>query len=148
MASRRRGVNGSMDDPYESGQIQVQGLVVQHYHEAYSHASSTRSLGDWLSAENVVGVSGIDTRALTMRIREHGTCKGWIVPDQVDGEQAKNSADEVDMKQVFDDVAPSETKRYEAGELTVLVVDVGAKDNIVRSVAGAGRHGCPGQLEI
>ena len=36
---------GSLDGPYESDRIQVQGLVVQHYHEAYSHASSARSLG-------------------------------------------------------------------------------------------------------
>ena len=125
---------GSLDGPYESDRIQVQGLVVQHYHEAYSHASAARSLGSWLGSENVAGVTGVDTRALTQRIRENGTMKGWLIPDELAGDQAKNSADEIEMTQVFDLVAPSETRDYQAGDLTVLVVDVGAKDNIIRSL--------------
>ena len=125
---------GSLDGPYESDRIQVQGLVVQHYHEAYSHATATRSLGAWLSAEGVAGLTGVDTRTLTRRLRESGTMKGWLVADDASGDQARISADEIDMTRVFDLVVPSEPKRYEAGELTVLVVDIGAKDNIVRSL--------------
>jgi len=125
---------GSLDGPYESGRIQVQGLVVQHYHEAHSHASAARSLGEWLRSEKVPAVTGIDTRALTRKIRENGTMKGWLLTDGDAGEQARNSADEVEMARVFDLVAPEETKTYQAGNLTVLLVDVGAKDNIVRSL--------------
>ena len=60
--------------------------------------------------------------------------KGWLLTDGDAGEQARNSADEVEMARVFDLVAPEETKTYQAGNLTVLLVDVGAKDNIVRSL--------------
>ena len=130
-ASRRP---GSLDGPYESDRIQVQGLVVQHYHDAYSHHTAERSLGDWLQSENVSGITGVDTRALTQRLREFGTMKGWLIPNGVEGDQAKNSANEVDMTQVFDLVAPNKTMSYPAGDLTVLVVDVGAKDNIIRSL--------------
>src|SRR6266508_170559 len=60
---------GSLDGPYESGRVQVQGLVVQSYVNKYSHHAATRSLGE---AEDVPGIPGIDTRTLTRRLREHG----------------------------------------------------------------------------
>src|SRR6516162_7789238 len=53
---------GSLDGPYESGRIQVQGLVVQSYVANCSHHSATRSLGAWLEAEDVPGITAIDTR--------------------------------------------------------------------------------------
>jgi carbamoyl-phosphate synthase small subunit len=125
---------GTLEGPYESDRIQVQGLVVQHYHAAYSHATAARSLGEWLQSEEIPAISGADTRALTRKIRENGTMKGWLLPNGATGDQARNSADEVVMSQVFDLVAPGETKTYPAGSLTVLLVDVGAKDNIVRAM--------------
>ena len=129
---------GSLEGPYESDRIQVQGLVVQHYHAAHSHATAARSLGEWLHSENVPAMTGVDTRALTQKIREGGTMKGWLLPNGLAGDQARNSADEVEMRHVFDLVAPGETKTYEAGGLKVLLVDVGAKDNIVRSLLARG----------
>ena len=71
---------GSLDGPYESGCVQVQGPVVQSYVDKYSHSAATRSLGAWLEAEGVPGIAGIDTRTLTRRLREHGTMKGWMMP--------------------------------------------------------------------
>src|SRR4030081_2436804 len=44
---------GSLDGPYESGRIQVQGLVVQNYVDAYSHHAASRSLHEWLLAEGI-----------------------------------------------------------------------------------------------
>ncbi len=70
--------SGSLGGPYESDRIQVQGLVVQHYHAAHSHATAARSLGEWLQSETIPAVSGVDTRALTQKIRENGTMKGWL----------------------------------------------------------------------
>ncbi len=70
----------SIDRPYESDQIQVQGLVVQHYVSDYSHHAATRSLGAWLEKEEVPAVTGIDTRTLTRRLREHGTMAGRLFP--------------------------------------------------------------------
>ena len=121
--------DGSLDRPYESGQIQVQGLVVQNYVPEYSHADAFRSLGDWLSEEGVPGISGVDTRTLTRLLRERGTMNGSLTADSTDSAPAT-----VDMKTVFDLVTPKETTEYKRGELNVLVVDIGAKDNIVRSL--------------
>jgi carbamoyl-phosphate synthase small subunit len=124
---------GSLDGPYESSRVQVQGLVVQKHVRGYSHFEAARSLHEWLASEGVPGVSGIDTRALTMHLREHGTMRGRIVHPA-----ARSGAEAIDMAGVGNLVAPAEVVRYEAGARTVLVVDAGAKDNLVRSLLSRG----------
>src|SRR5690242_1949294 len=71
---------GSISAPYESDRIQVQGLVVQHYVDDYSHHAAARSLGAWLAAEGIPGITGIDTRTLTRKLRERGTMRGYLLP--------------------------------------------------------------------
>lgn len=126
---------GTLDGPYESAKIQVQGLVVQSYVPTPSHSDSRRSLGDWLDSEDVPGLTGIDTRVLTQKLREHGTLRGWLVPDGA----SRADAAGVDMeREVFQLVAPKELIRYRGSGPEILVVDVGAKDNIVRSLLERG----------
>ena len=130
---------GSLDRPYESGRIQVQGLVVQCYVDHPSHHASARSLGDWLRTERVPAVTGIDTRTLTRKLREHGTMQGWLFPADMPLAEAKETSRAVEMTdEVFRSVAPAEPVRHEAGDRTILVVDAGAKDNIVRCLLERG----------
>ena len=138
---------GSIARPYESDAIQVQGLIVQTYVDAHSHHASRRSLGAWLASEGVPAITGIDTRTLTRKLREHGTMRGWLFPADLDLERAKQRARSLDMKDdVFRLVAPKDTIHYpperaeqgEGVELKILLVDCGAKDNIVRSLVNRG----------
>jgi carbamoyl-phosphate synthase small subunit len=132
-------VPGSIEPPFESNAIQVQGLVVQRYVDQHSHYAANRSLGDWLRESGVSAVHGIDTRTLTRRLREHGTMRGWLVPDDSSLEEARGTAAEVEMtSEVFHAVAPKEPVRYEGGDLRILAVDVGIKDNIIRSLLRRG----------
>lgn len=142
---------GTIDPPYESGRIQVQGLVVQHYVAEYSHYAAQRSLGEWLEAESVPAVTGIDTRALTRRLREEGTMAGWLFPATMTLDEAKDEADAVDMQdEVFRLVAPSEPVDYGSGSPKIMLVDVGAKDNMVRSLLerGAGVRRVPWHTDL
>src|SRR5262245_8889233 len=130
---------GTLDLPYESGAIHAQGLVVQHYVHSYSHHAGVRTLGDWLTSEGIPAISGVDTRTLTRRLRERGTMKGWLFPAELTLAQAQRNARAVRMEdEVFRLVAPPEPVRYEGGELTVLLIDAGAKDNMVRSLLARG----------
>jgi carbamoyl-phosphate synthase small subunit len=132
---------GSLARPFESDHIQVQGLVVQNEIAAYSHHAATRSLADWLAAERVPGLSGVDTRTLTRRLREHGTMRGWLYPAALGVEQARRSAAAVEMQRaLFHLVAPREPVWHEAaaGGPRILLVDIGAKDHIVRSLLERG----------
>lgn len=65
---------------FESNQIHVAGLVVASYcGEAFSHFLAESSLGEWLKEQNVPAIYGVDTRALTKRIREKGSMLGRML---------------------------------------------------------------------
>ena len=125
---------GSLDGPFESDRIQVQGLVVQNPIERYSHHAGTRSLSQWLAAESVPGISGIDTRALTIHLRSRGTMRGTLV--SVAGPDSP--AREIEMGDVGHLVAPREVTRHDGGPASVLVIDAGAKDHLVRALLSRG----------
>jgi carbamoyl-phosphate synthase/aspartate carbamoyltransferase len=65
---------------FESSEIHIAGLVVATYAgEAYSHHLATSSLGTWLKEQGVPAITGVDTRALTKRIREEGSMLGRLM---------------------------------------------------------------------
>ncbi|GAM90204.1 hypothetical protein ANO11243_082450 [Dothideomycetidae sp. 11243] len=64
---------------FEASQIHVAGLVVASYcGEDYSHHLATSSLGKWLKEQDIPAVCGVDTRALTKKIREKGSMLGRL----------------------------------------------------------------------
>ena len=130
---------GSLDGPFESGSIQVQGLVVQHYVDDYSHHRAERSLAAWLRQHNIPAITGCDTRELTRRLRASGTMQGWLYPAAMDLDTARERARGVAMDdEVFRLVTADAPAVHGEGRRTVLVVDVGAKDNILRSLLRRG----------
>jgi carbamoyl-phosphate synthase small subunit len=131
--------HGSIDRPFESNEIQVQGLVVNHYIEDYSHRAADRSLREWLVDSGVPAISGVDTRTLTKQLREAGTMDGLLVDSDYSTEQAKSVSSTVEMQHdVFRLVAPDEVVHHAGGDPRILLIDVGAKDNIVRSLLNRG----------
>jgi carbamoyl-phosphate synthase small subunit len=128
-----------IDEPFESSRIQVQALVVQSYVDTPSHFAMSRSLGDWLAEEGIPGLTGVDTRRLTRHLRENGTMYGWLLPGDGTDNSERDVADRVEMQSdVFHAVAPTEPVAYAGGELNVMVIDVGVKDGIVRSLLNRG----------
>ena len=71
---------GDLPAHFESKEIHIAGLIVAGYSgEDYSHYLAESSLGTWLREQNVPAMYGIDTRALTKRIRERGSMLGRIL---------------------------------------------------------------------
>jgi carbamoyl-phosphate synthase small subunit len=110
---------------FESDRIQVTGLVVSEYCLEPSHFSSKRSLADWLRKQKVPAIGGVDTRALTERLRQSGVMKGKILVNE-----KAVPFEEVTMPVAK--VSCAERRVYEGGELRILLVDCGAKNNILR----------------
>jgi carbamoyl-phosphate synthase small subunit len=69
---------GINESDFESRQIQVRGLAVREYCSQPSHWQSTRTLHEFLLAYGIPGISGIDTRALTRRLRSSGVMMGIL----------------------------------------------------------------------
>ncbi|HIN79910.1 MAG TPA: hypothetical protein EYN00_02405, partial [Planctomycetes bacterium] len=64
---------------FESGKIQASALVISTLSRDFSHWQSTRSLDSWLKEEGIPGIEGVDVRALTQRLREHGTMTAKLI---------------------------------------------------------------------
>lgn len=78
MTAPHIGNTGVNDDDMESSRIWVSGFVVRDPSRVVSNHRATGSLDDRLLAEAVVGVSGIDTRAVTRRLRDAGSMRGGV----------------------------------------------------------------------
>ena len=68
----------------ESGQIQPRGLIVREVAPIASHLRSTSDLATFLAERGVVAIDGVDTRAITRRIRRQGVMLGVITTDPAD----------------------------------------------------------------
>lgn len=112
---------------YESDQIHVSAFIVSEYSTEHSHWNAEKSLGEWLKEHKIPGIFDIDTRALTKRLREKGCMLGKILVDDEDIEFYDPNQDNlVDM------VSCKEKIVYGNGEHKVVLVDTGAKFNILR----------------
>ncbi|MFU8829056.1 MAG: glutamine-hydrolyzing carbamoyl-phosphate synthase small subunit [Phycisphaerales bacterium] len=118
----------------ESYAIHAAGLVVADYSEHYSHWNAAQSLESWLEAEDIPGITGIDTRALTQRLRERGSMLGKI---EVAGE-AEIEMDDPNQRNLVEEVSIQERATFGTGDKRVLLIDTGAKYNIIRSLADRG----------
>jgi len=80
---------GINEADFESKQIQVRGLAVREYCSQPSHWQSTRTLHEFLVANSIPGISGIDTRALTRHIRSSGVMMGVLTSEMTAEEALK-----------------------------------------------------------
>jgi len=82
---------------FESSQIHIAGLVTASYSgEDFSHFLATSSLGTWLKEEGIPAMYGVDTRALTKRIREEGSMLGrMLVQKELSNGHANGLANEI-----------------------------------------------------
>jgi len=78
MTSPHIGNTGVNPDDIESNRIQVAGFVIKEETDIPSNWRSTQSIGNYLREQNIVGIQGIDTRALTRYIRDKGAMNGII----------------------------------------------------------------------
>ncbi|MFQ6678771.1 MAG: glutamine-hydrolyzing carbamoyl-phosphate synthase small subunit, partial [Fidelibacterota bacterium] len=78
MTSPHIGNYGVNPDDIESDRIQVAGFVIKEESATPSNWRSTQSIGDYLQEQNIVGIQGVDTRALTRHIRNNGAMNGII----------------------------------------------------------------------
>lgn len=68
---------------FEANRIHIAGLVVASYSgEDYSHHLATSSLGTWLKEQGIPAIQGVDTRALTKKIREKGSMLGRMLAER------------------------------------------------------------------
>ncbi|KAG5641186.1 hypothetical protein DXG03_005797 [Asterophora parasitica] len=75
----------TLHEHFESSRIHVAALVVGYYSEDFSHFLANSSLGTWLKENDIPALFGVDTRALTKRIREKGSMSGKVLARDLNG---------------------------------------------------------------
>jgi carbamoyl-phosphate synthase small subunit len=111
---------------WEDDKIHVSGLIVSNYIDTPSHVQSSMNLGTWLKDEEIPALEIKDTRLLTKHIRTHGTMLGKIVFDEYQTFYYPNSDNLVAQ------VSTEEVLEEGSGDTTIVLIDCGAKRNIVR----------------
>ena len=127
----------------ESRQPWIAGLIVREHSERPSHNGSTGTLHEYLERHGIPAIAGIDTRALTLHIREVGDTRGIIVqvasgmPDTDLVARARHSPLPGEYDVVGEVTAPF-PETIDGPGPHIVVLDCGVKRNIVRSLAKRG----------
>ena len=137
------GING---EDAESRRIQVAAFAVRDQTPTPSHYDSERTLAEYLTEEGVAGITGIDTRAVTRRIRAQGVMMGAVTcgdPEAalerlraMPGYDSINFVERVTVAKHFE--WPFDFAQGERPSRRIAVVDCGVKYNILRELASRG----------
>ncbi|GAB6100714.1 glutamine-hydrolyzing carbamoyl-phosphate synthase small subunit [Halanaerocella petrolearia] len=134
---------GTNEEDIESYTSHVNGFIVKEFCQEPSNWRYQEKLANYLKEHGIVAISGIDTRALTKKLRKEGTMKGIItVEDKAENElvTAAKEAPGLSGRDLVGEVTTDEIykKGEENKEYKVVLVDCGAKKNITRSLVGRG----------
>ena len=117
-------------DSWESGRLQIRGLIVSSYIENKSHFQAAMTLDLWLKKERIPALTNIDTRTLTKIIREFGVMKGQITFKQP--RTAGLFFDDINSENLLPYVSCKKPIVYKAGSFRILTIDCGLKENQLR----------------
>lgn len=130
---------GINDQDFESFSPSASALIVKEYCEVPSNWRASKTLDELLKAKKVPGLCNVDTRALTIKIREHGAIRGMIADISMSDEEVleklatipvlNRHVEHVSTKMVYS--APGKGHR-------VVLVDFGVKKGIIRDLTARG----------
>lgn len=116
---------------WESEKIHAKGVVISQTVNNWSHYEGVCSLLEWLKMQKVACLLGVDTRALTKKLRSRGSMPGVI-------SRAKTTPQtfaDPNIEHLVSLAACSEVETYNSEEKTIIAIDCGMKGNIIRELS-------------
>jgi carbamoyl-phosphate synthase small subunit len=135
---------GVSSKSFESDKPRVWGYAVSEKCDHPSHATSEKTLSDWLKESGIPGISGIDTRALTKKLRVHGVMLGILETyyAKIDLPSLRREArliPDPNKRHLVSEVTTKKERIYNKdANRTVVLIDCGAKQNIIQSLVRRG----------
>ncbi len=120
----------TVDDVYESQKIWVKGVILAEHSTQHSHELGTTAFAQWLQSQGIPALSGVDTRALTQSLREHGVLMGHL------GTAPPSDFSDPLAGRYVPEVSPTSVEILEPQNpigKTIGFVDCGAKNGILRN---------------
>ena len=144
-----QGNYGINERDFESRKVQVSGFVVREHSLRPSHSLSTTTLDEFLASQGIAGVSGVDTRAITRRLRSRGVMMGIIAVDESPESALTRLKDmpsygdldfvrQVSTEKPYDWDRPLPGAEAPKTRYRVLISDYGLKYNILRILCSKG----------
>jgi carbamoyl-phosphate synthase small subunit len=135
---------GTNNEDDESRRIQVRGFVVREECDLPNHYLNNKTIHDYLMAGGIPGIWGVDTRAITRRLRSVGVMMGMITSSLTPAEALeaiKKAPDygDIDFVKGVTTEKQYEWKDSDKATYRVVALDCGLKYNILRLLA---KHGC------
>ncbi len=122
---------------FESSRIQAEGFVVKEESEFFDHRIAVKNIDKFLREENIPGISHVDTREITRKLRIHGVMNSILITskDEINEEDAINQAkklpDITDLD-LLNQVSVKKPKDFDCkGKKTIAVIDLGIKNSII-----------------
>ncbi len=117
-------------EEWESRKIHLNGVIVSEACLSWSHHAGLHSLLEWLKIQRVPIITGVDTRQITKILRSSGTMMGAITTED------DPSMDFIDSNKehLVSRAGRKEVESYDGGTKTVIAIDCGMKENIIRTL--------------
>ncbi|PTH02430.1 carbamoyl phosphate synthase small subunit [Staphylococcus chromogenes] len=126
-------------DDFESLIPTLKGVVVKEACQAPSNFRAQKTLNDVLKEFDIPGISGVDTRSITKKIREHGVLKAAFVDNETEIETTIQNLKTIEFPRNEVPTVSTKTPYVSTGfDLRVVLVDFGKKQNIVRELNARG----------
>jgi len=119
--------------------VQVEGFVVREHQDFFSHRNAVKTIHEFLKEHDIPAISGIDTRMLTKKIREHGVINGSLITseEKINTEDLLEKAKKLGDYSTFDLLPKVSVQKPEfidvKGEKTIAIIDTGVKLSIIRN---------------
>ena len=136
---------GVKDDEVESSDVKIRGLIGRNLEDTYSRKLAKGSLEDYLKANNIVSIEGVDTRALVANVRTKGAMNCIISSETTDIEELKEKLAAVPNMDGLELASHVSTKEaYEMGDtaspVRIAVMDYGVKQHILHCMVERGAY--------
>lgn len=130
------GSYGLTDEDYESNGLKVSGLVVREYNDIPSNFRYTHTLDEIMVEDNVVGISGVDTRQITRIIRDSGTMRAIICDIEKPINECLVKLSEGGLDDLVSGVSTKKVvySRTANPTYTVVALDLGIRKSVIRSL--------------
>jgi carbamoyl-phosphate synthase small subunit len=128
---------------FESDKIQARGLVIHELSLVASHWNLSMTLDEWLYNEKIPGISGIDTRELTKKLRTSGVMMAALAVSDTEIDEAKvkeqlSTVQNYNTEKFMDAVSTKDEQTFGKEKNTVVVIDTGVKNAILRNIREIG----------
>ena len=145
MTSVHVGNYGVKDEDIESSSVKVRGIVSRNLEEQFSRRMAQGSLDEYLKANNIVAIDGVDTRALTAKVRREGAMNCIISSAITNVEELKAILKEVPSMDGLELASKVTTEApYELGDpfsdIRIAVLDYGVKQHILHCMVDRGAY--------